>query len=148
MRKIRLLDVNVLIALVWPAHAQHSAALAWFDREGRHGWATCSWTQAAFIRLLSNPALSRDAVTGREAALVLRKNVAHPQHHFWNDPRPPVQVLSDPGVRIVGHQQVTDALLLALAVHNQGLLATFDHSLAAVWADQANVADLLEIISA
>src|SRR5205814_1264025 len=33
--KIALLDVNVLIALLWPAHQHHEAAHAWIERRGR-----------------------------------------------------------------------------------------------------------------
>ena len=36
-----LLDVNVLIALVWPNHVHHEAARAWFTRRRKDGWATC-----------------------------------------------------------------------------------------------------------
>ena len=35
-----LLDVNVLIALVDPAHVSHDAAHDWFDAEGARAWAT------------------------------------------------------------------------------------------------------------
>ena len=38
----------------------------------------------------------------------------------------------DPAVlsRAMGHNQITDAYLLALAVHHSGALATFDHRVA------------------
>lgn len=39
---IRLLDVNVLIALAWPNHVHHDAAGSWFARLRRTGWATCA----------------------------------------------------------------------------------------------------------
>jgi len=38
------------------------------------GWATCPITQAAFIRIVSNPAFSRDAVQARDAVQVLTAN--------------------------------------------------------------------------
>jgi predicted nucleic acid-binding protein len=51
-----LLDVNVLLALAWPNHQFHAAALRELQpRRGR--WATCALTQLGFIRLSSNPAL-------------------------------------------------------------------------------------------
>ena len=36
-----LLDVNVLIALIDPAHVHHDIANRWFKAEGRRDWATC-----------------------------------------------------------------------------------------------------------
>ena len=62
-----LLDVNVLIALLWPAHEFHTVVHRWFTRSARHGWATCPLTEAAFVRIVSNPAFSPDAVTPGEA---------------------------------------------------------------------------------
>ena len=40
-----LLDVNVLIALVDPAHVQHDAAHDWFGQLGYLAWATCPLTE-------------------------------------------------------------------------------------------------------
>jgi uncharacterized protein len=36
-----LLDVNVLVALLDPAHLHHDAAHAWFEVKREGGWATC-----------------------------------------------------------------------------------------------------------
>src|SRR5207247_10161886 len=58
-----LLDTNLLIALLWPGLVQHEAALKWFARNRARGWATCPMTQAGFVRIVSNPAFSRDAVS-------------------------------------------------------------------------------------
>ena len=63
-----LLDTNLLIALLWPSHdATRALALRWFTRHRAKGWATCPLTQAGFVRIVSNPAFSRDAVQPREA---------------------------------------------------------------------------------
>ncbi len=37
-----LLDVNVLVALAWPNHAHHGAAIAWFTQVCKEGLATCA----------------------------------------------------------------------------------------------------------
>ena len=53
-----------------------------------------------------------------------------PVHEFWADD---VSVLDDQRVdptRIHGPRQLTDAYLLALAVHHGGVLVTFDRSIA------------------
>jgi uncharacterized protein len=41
-----LLDINVLIALIDPAHVGHDAAHRWFEARGRESWATCPLTGA------------------------------------------------------------------------------------------------------
>ena len=68
------LDTNLLIALLWPSHERHELALKWFIRRRGQGWATCPFTQAGFVRIVSNPAFSRDAVHPREAVQVLSAN--------------------------------------------------------------------------
>jgi len=54
-----LLDVNVLIALLWPPHEAHARTQRWFATNADQGWATCAMTQAGFVRIVSNPAFSR-----------------------------------------------------------------------------------------
>jgi len=143
--KPALLDLNILIALLWPAHEHHEAAHRWFGARRKARWATCALTQLGFVRLLSNPSFSRDALSLPDAARLLSANLAHPNHVFW------VEDLSVPAVLdaiprlLQGHQQLTDAYLLALARHHDGVLATFDRgveSLATGWATAA-----LELVS-
>jgi predicted nucleic acid-binding protein len=47
------------------------------------------------------------------------------EHGFWTDSLELSEALKRAGP-IVGHQQITDAYLVALAVSNGGVLATFD----------------------
>jgi len=141
-----LLDVNVLVALLWPAHEHHDAALAWFGQHVRHGWATTLITQAGFVRIVSNPAFSKDAISPGQAVELLRLNLGHPQHRFW---------LADAGIdelvqpfagRLVGHRQVTDACLLGLAARRGGKLATFDRGVGELVADTATRDKLVTLI--
>jgi toxin-antitoxin system PIN domain toxin len=125
-----LLDVNVLIALLWPAHEGHQRAQNWFAKNAGAGWATCPFTQAAFVRIVSNPAFSRDAVTPKEAVNLLAANVGHKSHHFWADEIDIVTAIWPLLGRLSGHQQVTDAYLLGLARHKQGKLGTMDRAVA------------------
>lgn len=127
-----LLDTNLLIALLWPSHAHHDLAVKWFTRHRSKGWATCPLTEAGFVRIVSNPAFSRDAVTPREAIAVLAANTAAKDHAFWPDELPFAQGATFAGVRLIGHQQVTDAYLLGLAIHRGGVLATLDGRIAAL----------------
>ncbi len=142
-----LLDTNVLIALLWPRHARHEVAVKWFARRRNKGWATCPLTEAGFVRIVSNPAFSRDAVTPREAAVLLAANTAEKDHAFWPDELPFAGAVAFSGERLVGHQQVTDAYLLGLAVHRGGILATLDHRIAALTESKSAGLAALEIIA-
>ncbi len=124
--KAALLDANVLIALLWPAHQQHDAALAWFAAGARRRWATCPLTQLAFARIVSNPAFSPDALTPAEAVLLLARNLRHPLHVFWPDDMPLDAGAAGVLERVQGHQQLIDAYLVSLAIKHGGVLATFD----------------------
>jgi toxin-antitoxin system PIN domain toxin len=141
-----LLDANVLIALMWPAHENHTQAQAWLGRKSHEGWATCPFTQAAFLRIITNPAFSRDAVTPQEAAKLLGANLNHPSHRFWPDEISFVQAIHPFARRLAGHQQVTDAYLLGLAIHKQGKLATMDRAVLALLPEKSSPGDFLEVI--
>jgi uncharacterized protein len=124
-----LLDVNVLLALSWPGHQFHSLVEEWFARNSSKGWATCPLVEAGFVRILSNPAFSPRAVSTQEAVEALRINTKHPKHHFWNDDLSLAQVWATLKLTAIGHRQVRDAYLLALAVQHGGKLATLDKRL-------------------
>lgn len=127
-----LLDTNVLIALLWPSHEHHSLAMQWFARHRTKGWATCPVTEMSFVRILSNPGFSRDALSPRGAAGILAANTAAKDHLFWRDELPFSDTVAFAGARLAGHQQVADAYLLGLAVHRGGMLATLDGRIAAL----------------
>lgn len=134
-----LLDVNLLIALAWPTHVAHERAMHWFGRRARQAWATCPLTQLAFVRILTNPSFSPDALTPPEAIRILQASLADPAHQFWPDDLPPVEALSAPALRLQGHQQLTDAYLLCLARRRKGKLATLDKTVAALVAEREYV---------
>ena len=50
-----LLDVNILIALIDPAHMQHDQAHDWFARVGRRSFATCPVTENGLLRIVGHP---------------------------------------------------------------------------------------------
>lgn len=123
-----LLDVNVLIALAWPSHVHHREAQGWFAKARKAGFRTCPLTQTGFVRISSNPKFLPDAVLPSDAMALLERITALPQHGFWPDDLQLEEALR--GQRLLlGHRQVTDAYLVALATAHQGILATFDRAL-------------------
>lgn len=124
----RLLDVNVLLAIAWPTHQHHGLAQAWFAKEAPHGWATCALTQLGFVRLSSNPAFTRQAVSPLDAIELLQELIGVGRHVFWSE-LPPVKVLAS--LPLVGHQQVNDALLVRAAELHRGSVVTFDKAMLA-----------------
>ncbi|NWG74866.1 MAG: PIN domain-containing protein [Rubrivivax sp.] len=120
-----LLDVNVLIALLDAAHVHHRLASAWLERELAHGWASTPITQNGCIRVMSQPAYP-SPLPAAQVAQRLAAAAAQPHHRFWPDS---LSLLDDGRVhwdRLLGHRQVTDAYLLALAVEQRGRLVTLD----------------------
>lgn len=142
-----LLDTNLLIALLWPSHERHDLALKWFTGHRTKGWATCPITQAGFVRIVSNPAFSRDAVQPREAIQVLSANTVAKDHVFWPDELPFAEAVAFAGVRLLGHQQVTDAYLLGLAMRRGGVLATLDQRIAALTEPKSAERKALEMVA-
>ncbi len=127
-----LLDANVLIALTWPTHVAHVNVGRWFGRHASQGWATCPFTQCGFIRIISNPKFSPDALAVRDAVRLLNSTIQHPKHRFWPDELDFTDATHGFHSRLSGHQQITDAYLLGLALHKGGKLATLDRSILAL----------------
>ena len=127
---IRLPDVNVLVALAWPNHVHHGAARSWFAEVGSAGWATCPLTEAGFVRVSCNPAAVKQAVTTADAIAQLDRMRRRGAHSFWAMDRSITSLPAGILARIQGYRQITDAVLLALAVQYRGQLATLDGGIA------------------
>ena len=124
--RIALLDVNVLIALIDPQHVHHQPAHEWFQAHGCHGWATCPLTQNALLRILGNPRYPNSPGSPAVLMPLLQELLTHPAHVFWPDSlswNATDLFLAD---ALLHHGQISDAYLLALAVHHEGLLISFD----------------------
>jgi uncharacterized protein len=120
-----LLDVNVLIALLDSAHIGHAKATRWLAGQLAHGWASCPLTQNGTIRVMSQPAYP-GALPAAEVAARLAEAAQDAAHAFWPDD---MSLLDDQVLnwsRVLGHRQVTDNYLLALAVRHRGRFVTFD----------------------
>jgi uncharacterized protein len=120
-----LLDLNVLLALAWPNHQFHAAAIKRLDAGGR--WATCALTQIGFIRLSSNPAAVQAAKTPAEAASLLAAMVSDPLHVYLESLPQPAGKECLPAFEIImGSKQVMDTYLLYLAGRRSATFVTFD----------------------
>jgi toxin-antitoxin system PIN domain toxin len=134
--KAALLDINILTALLWPTHEHHEAAHRWFGARGGRPWATCPLTQLGFVRIVSNPAFSSDALSPVEALALLGQNLAHADHQFWTDGLELPSAVKPIEDRLQGYKQLTDAYLLALANRRKGVLATFDRGVRTLAGDR------------
>lgn len=126
-----LLDVNVLIALLDENHAHRAPVLDWFTGNIEHGWASCPLTQNGCIRILSQPKYPNPLGVA-DAIARLQASVATPYHRFLPDD---VSLLDDSVVdrrHLLGHRQLTDTYLLALAVAHGARFVTLDRAVSLV----------------
>lgn len=125
MTRRNLPDVNVLIALTDPEHQHYSKARDWFLSR-REFWGLCPLTEAAFIRITTNPAIHPSKRTIEQSIAILQSLKGHSDHFYWEIKESWVNLTAPFATRISGHQQVTDAYLLGLAILEKGILVTFD----------------------
>lgn len=143
--RISLLDVNVLIALCDGRHQHHEIAARWFVDEAAQGWSSCPLTQNGVLRILSAPAYpgARPVVQVRAQVQTL---CASAHHHFWPDSLSLLQPGTLNTSHVLGHRQITDAYLLALAVHHRGRLVTLDGGLTVKAVQGAGPGHLLRLL--
>jgi toxin-antitoxin system PIN domain toxin len=121
-----LLDVNTLVALFDPGHIHHRVAARWFSPPGIQ-WGVCAFSEAGFLRVSTNSAVGNRTL--EQATDLLKGFVNDPYYRFW-----PINAswtsLPEPlHGRIYGHQQITDAYLLGLAIKENGILVTLDKAI-------------------
>ena len=124
-----LLDVNVLIALIDPAHVHHDAAHEWFADHGRQAWATCPLTENGVLRIVGHVRYPNSPGTPAAVAQLMVDMRALPGHAFWPDDISLLDAEKLDLTRLLSSGQVTDSYLLALAAAHGGQLATFDRRL-------------------
>lgn len=125
-----LLDVNVWVALFDDAHTHSPIANAFIARR-RLKIATCPLTENGVVRVLNVPQYARVGAVGLAR---VRDQLAYAagklDHEFWPDD---VSIRDSRRIdlsKVHGHNQITDAYLLALAVKHGGALVTFDQRIA------------------
>ena len=145
---ISLLDVNVPLALAWPIHVHHDAAHRWFAANRREGWSTCAHSEMGFIRLSVQPAVVKTTIGFADALKALTSSLTAPEHVFWPLDRTFGEIDEEIRVRIAGHHQIADGMLLDLAIRNAGKLATFDRRIELLLPENSVNRAAIELISA
>jgi toxin-antitoxin system PIN domain toxin len=136
-----LLDVNVWIALFDETHSHHAAAARLISTP-KVKIATCPLTENGAIRILNLPSYSKTGPLGFHNVKQQIQQVCNDvDHEFWPDDVTLRQAPID-WSRVMGHNQVTDAYLLALAVSRGGCLTSFDHRIALSTVTTATAAHL------
>lgn len=138
-----LLDVNVWVALLDEAHVHNRRALALMKRPGLR-IASCPLIENGVLRVLNIPGYSTFGPAGFQAVRdKLDAICSRHDHEFWpDDISLRTKTLVD-WSRVLGHNQITDVYLLALAVAHGGCLATLDHRVALVTVPAARAKHLL-----
>jgi len=106
-----LLNVNVLIALIDPAHIQHDKA---------HTWATCPLTENGVLRIVWNSRYPNSPGNPAAVATLMTGLRSLPGHVFWPDDVSlhDTQIVDQTQLKSSG--QLTDTYLLALACAHGG----------------------------
>ncbi len=130
-----LLDGNVLIALLIEDHVHHDAADRWWQGSRGIEVATTPITQGTLLRFLV-----RNGLSASDSVRMLDGFAARSKHVFWPD-----EIAYDRAVMraVIGHRQVADSYLAALARHRDGRLATFDAGMCATHGDVADLVPTL-----
>ena len=125
-----LLDINVLVAIFDEAHIHHAVASNLITQSNLK-IATCALTENGVLRILNLPGYSTYGPAGFESVRAqLAQLCKDTDHEFWHCD---ITLRDDSKVdwsRVMGHNQITDVYLLALAVEHGGVLATLDHRVA------------------
>ena len=125
-----LLDLNALISLADPDSIHYDAMQRWFDAEGKQRWGICPLTESGFVRVTTNPKYGGQGRTVAQATAILAELANVSGYRYWPITESWAAVTAPFAARIKGHQQVTDAYLLGMAIRENGVLVTFDESIA------------------
>ena len=140
--KVFLPDVNIWVALGDPGHAAHQQATEWLKGNLGARLLLCPVTEAGFVRITASPFVGKKSVPDAMRMLIAiaaLPNVVHlPVAPSW------LELIEPLTRRLHGYRQVTDALLLGLAIRNDAILVTLDKQIQAL-AGEAYAANLLTL---
>jgi uncharacterized protein len=138
-----LFDVNVLVALLDEGHVHHQVVRDLVDQPGLK-IATCALTENGVLRVMNLPGYS---VYGPVGFVQIQKQISKLtsalDHEFWACDVSLISAQNLQWSRILGHNQITDVYLLALAVLHGGALATLDHRIALTTVKGAEKSNLM-----
>ena len=121
-----LLDVNALVALLDEDHIHHWPVTRWFDTAGLQ-WAICPFTEAGLLRHMTRPQTGDMSVEG---ATMLLDRLAQESGYHYQPITADWRTLCRPFFkRLFGHNQITDAYLLGVAIQEGLVLVTFDKAM-------------------
>jgi len=140
-----LLDTNVLIPLLWPRHTEQAKVRAWFKANALRSFATCSFTQAGFLRIATSLEIMHQRYALSDARQLLYAFTQLPGHAFLSTDIDYFEAAAPFDRRMQGPKQITDAYLLGIAQKHGGKLATLDKAVKGLAGPQFN--DLVELIA-
>ena len=129
MARKYLLDLNVVVALTDDEHEHYASTHRWFSTLSGESWGTCPLSDAGYIRLATSPAARIGSGSLTTAIAVLAEVARRPGYRFWPITDEWAKLAAPFAARVFGHQQVTDAYLLGLAIKEDGVLMTFDRGI-------------------
>jgi uncharacterized protein len=106
-----LLYVNVLIALLDPAHVHHDPAHEWFGAHGHTAWATCPLTENGVLRIVGHARYPNSPGTPSAVLALMAPLRTLPGHVFWPDDISLMDAARIDATRLLSAAQVTDSYL-------------------------------------
>lgn len=122
---VHLLDVNVAIALLDQTHIHSATVEDWFETPGLQ-WALCPFTEAGVLRFFTRPKTGDLSV--EQVTAMLERLKQEPGYHFQLVTADWLTLTRPFSKRLHGHNQVTDAYLLGLAIREGMVLTTYDRA--------------------
>ena len=129
MTDLDLPDVNVLVALLHPAHVHHRIAREWFNANER--FATTPITESGFVRVGLNPTVAGASNSFAAVVASLKSLREQERAEFLPDDSTLAKLTFD-SRGLTGFRQVTDFHLVNLAARHSACLVTFDQKISAV----------------
>jgi predicted nucleic acid-binding protein len=99
------------------------------------------------MRIASNPRLSVAAVAPGQARDLLAAATRADGHRFWADDVDALKAPEFCAELLVGHRQVTDAYLIAVAARHDGVVVTFDRAMANVLPTQSRYRSRVQVLA-
>ena len=92
------------------------------------------------------PAVVKVPLLFADAFSVLTQSMSRPEHRFWPLDYGVEGIRAEIRGRLVGHNQLSDALLLDLAIRHEARLATFDRRILGLLAPEPELRDSVTTI--